>query len=324
MKVAALLLVLVSPIADACTTFCTQDLFGRNYDWNIGYGAVMVNKRGMSKSSAAGGNAAKWVSRYGSLTFNQYGRDNPTGGMNEAGLVVELMWLNETSYPAPDKRPQLGGLEWIQFQLDTASTVAEVVTNAQRMRVSRKAAPLHFLVADAKGDAATIEFIGGKLVVHRGKSLPVRALANDPYSAALTHTTGRFATARRGLANATTTDAAFDLLDRVAQPHTQWSIVYDLRGRRVTWRTKANRDPRTLALSSLDFGCTSPVRWLDIDAGKGNVASALQNYSPEDNLKLVRRSTRETPFLRETTDAEIAASAAWPDQSTCVIARSER
>jgi penicillin V acylase-like amidase (Ntn superfamily) len=27
------------------------------------------------------------------VTFNQYGRNFPSGGMNEAGLVIELMWL---------------------------------------------------------------------------------------------------------------------------------------------------------------------------------------------------------------------------------------
>jgi penicillin V acylase-like amidase (Ntn superfamily) len=43
-------------------------------------------------------NPAKWVSRYGSVTFNQYGCENPTGGMNEAGLVVEQMWLDESAY----------------------------------------------------------------------------------------------------------------------------------------------------------------------------------------------------------------------------------
>jgi len=65
-------------------------LFGRNYDWNFGDGLIFVNKRGVAKTSSGSEspNPAKWISRYGSVTFNQYGRENPTGGMNEAGLVV--------------------------------------------------------------------------------------------------------------------------------------------------------------------------------------------------------------------------------------------
>src|ERR1700755_3020224 len=87
----------------ACTTFCLKNkgevLFGKNYDWNIGDGLIFVNKRGVSKEGAADKNAARWVSKYGSVTFNQYGRENPSGGMNEAGLVIELMWLEWTKYP---------------------------------------------------------------------------------------------------------------------------------------------------------------------------------------------------------------------------------
>ena len=75
---------------------------------------------------------ASWVSRYGSVTFNQYGREFPNGGMNEAGLVVELMWLDDTTYPATDGRPALDCLEWIQYQLDTAATLSD-----HRLRLRR-------------------------------------------------------------------------------------------------------------------------------------------------------------------------------------------
>src|SRR5688572_1406395 len=106
----AIVFVLFATAADACTTFCTRGLFGRNYDFEIGDGMVVVNKRGMRKQSNTAV-PASWTSRFGSVTFNQYGRDNPTGGMNEQGLVVELMWLDGTRYPRPDARPEVGTLE---------------------------------------------------------------------------------------------------------------------------------------------------------------------------------------------------------------------
>ena len=120
----------------ACTTFCLKKngevLFGKNYDWMIGDGLVFVNKRGVAKVSNEGNltNPAKWVSKYGSVTFSQYGRENPSGGMNEAGLVIELMWLDETQYPKVDARPTVGTLEWIQYQLDSSATVEEVIANS--------------------------------------------------------------------------------------------------------------------------------------------------------------------------------------------------
>ena len=36
---------------------------------------------------------ARWTSKFGSVTFNQYGKDNPMGGVNERGLVIEVMEL---------------------------------------------------------------------------------------------------------------------------------------------------------------------------------------------------------------------------------------
>lgn len=91
-------------------------MFGRNYDWPVEVGLVLVNKRDMHKTALLinGGQAAKWTARYGSLTFNQFGRDLPNGGINEAGLVIEVLWLNDTGYAAADARPALNALAWIQ------------------------------------------------------------------------------------------------------------------------------------------------------------------------------------------------------------------
>src|SRR6185436_5023481 len=308
-------LLLIATAGDACTTFCTRGLFGRNYDFEIGDGIVVVNKRGMSKESNTGA-PAKWTSRFGSVTFNQFGRDNPTGGMNEKGLVVELMWLNETRYPAADARPELGTLEWIQYQLDTAATVAEVIASASKVRITERGAPLHYLVADPSGDVAAIEFLDGKLVVHRGRTLPVAALANNPYASSLTAMRGgaadRFARVGHGLDGVTTVAGAFAVLDRVAQPTTRWSIVYDLRNRAVSWRTAVNREPRSLRFAALDFTCATPVQVADIDT-----APRFRDYTRAQNLALVQRSIRRTSFLRDTPDAEIVESARWPERSVC-------
>ena len=63
--------------AAACTTFCYADggtlVFGRNYDWNIGDGMVLVNKRSVTKRALVDPAPAAWTSKYGSITFNQYG-----------------------------------------------------------------------------------------------------------------------------------------------------------------------------------------------------------------------------------------------------------
>src|SRR4051812_14937912 len=98
----ALATLLMVPPASACTTFCMtaggRPVFGANYDWDTGVGLIMVNKRSVQKTSLTG-RPVHWTSRMASITLNQYGRDFPTGGMNELGLVVALMALNATQYP---------------------------------------------------------------------------------------------------------------------------------------------------------------------------------------------------------------------------------
>ena len=91
--ITALALNIAAP-AWTCSTFLCGEgdslYFGKNYDWNVEDGLLMVNKRGLQKSAAVRQHAASWTSKFGSVTFNQYGREWPSGGMNEAGLVVEV------------------------------------------------------------------------------------------------------------------------------------------------------------------------------------------------------------------------------------------
>ena len=92
----------------ACTTFVIDKdghiIFGRNYDWISGAGIVHTNQRGLFKTSMKSndGGTISWISKFGSITFNQYGKEFPTGGMNEKGLVVELMWLDGARYSEKD------------------------------------------------------------------------------------------------------------------------------------------------------------------------------------------------------------------------------
>ncbi|MCP4246744.1 MAG: linear amide C-N hydrolase, partial [bacterium] len=163
--------------AGTCTTFCIDrdagPVFGKNYDWRVADGLVIVNKRSVSKTAMSGDNPARWTSRFGSVTFNQYGRGMPCGGINEAGLVIEIMWLEESEYPAPDDRPSLPNLQWIQYHLDRSATVDDVIAGDGDVRISREgSAYVHFLVADRTGDCASIEFIDGRRVVHTGEEMP--------------------------------------------------------------------------------------------------------------------------------------------------------
>jgi penicillin V acylase-like amidase (Ntn superfamily) len=290
----------------ACTTFCInhngQIVFGRNYDWVTGAGILNSNQRGMFKTSMKTGNgsAISWVSKHGSLTFNQYGKEFPTGGMNERGLVVELMWLDGTQYPKPDQRPAIGVLQWIQYQLDNAATINDVITSDSQLRITEKGTPLHYLVADANGDVATIEFLDGKMVVHRDKELPLAVLTNDTYSNSINavvkhedlanasfqnNSLDRFAKACDMVNKAkdlksdiSLTDYAFSILDKVSQNNfTQWSIVYDITAKKINYKTAQNKQPKVVNLSAFDFSCLKPSKMFVINQeAKGDISNKFR------------------------------------------------
>lgn len=322
--------------ASACTTFCLRDggriVFGKNYDWSVGDGMLVVNKRGVARKADAEGDPrpASWVSRYGSVTFNQYGRDFPSGGINEKGLTIELMWLEGSRYPEADSRPGVDVLQWIQYHLDNHATVAEVLKADKGLRVIGPV-PLHYLVADRQGQVATVEFLNGRMVAHTGDKLPVAALANSAYAESLkaNRTEGIASLARFGRAaqrvrafEAKGSDPvryAFDTLDQVAQPgYTQWSIVYEVDRGRVHFRTRDRRKVRSLDLKDVDFSCSTPVKVLDLDVdAEGNVARRLVPYTRELNRELVTASFRKTSFLADVPAAEIERVARYPESASC-------
>jgi choloylglycine hydrolase len=336
----ALLLPLGARPGGACTTFCSATAdggvrFGRNYDWDIGHAFLMVNARGLAKQGFDE-RGPRWSSTYGSVTFNQYGREFPTGGMNERGLVVEVMWLDQTVYPAPDDRAALGVLEWIQYQLDTAATVDEVLASDARVRIAGDV-PLHYLVADASGAAATVEFLAGKLVAHRGASLPVAALANSTYEESLRFwqaqsndrgpggaaSLARFARAASqaralsSLDGERATVRAFAILGDVADPATRWSIVYDPTRRVVRYRTALNPAIRVLHLGDQELSCRRPARAVDIDAGAGDVAPLLVEASAALNRALVRTNYPASRVTRSLPPAELVRIADHPEHAFC-------
>ena len=337
----ALLYSLTSSEIYACTTFCLKNdgeiLFGKNYDWMIGDGMIFVNKRGVSKASSEKENPAKWVSRYGSVTFNQYGWENPSGGMNETGLVIELMWLDDTQYPAPDDRPSIDVLEWIQFNLDTAELTDDVVRNAAGVRIASDV-KLHYLISDSRGHVATIEFLNGQMVTHRGAKLPYSTLTNDTYARSLEHTkkfgpatsegsldrfsraaarSREFETKRRSEKEAV--DYAFDTLANVAQKNsTQWSIVYDQRRGRIYFRTKKRSDLKSIDTTGLDYSCGTPVKALDIDIKEsGDVTRRFKPVTREMNRDLIQRAFDGTDFLKNVPDSAKDELADFPQRFVC-------
>lgn len=322
---------LIPQDGQSCTTFCLdkgdQLLCGRNYDWMVGDCLVIVNKRGVKKTALtdhtkALGQPASWTSKYGSITFNQHGREFPTGGMNEAGLVVESTQVEAPGCPEPDSRPYINFPQWKQYQLDNFSSVKEVIDSNAQIRIENsllKTARVHFLVCDRKGNCAIIEFLDGKMVCYTKETLPVKALTNITYKeliefrqkgdlpiANLGRSVERFTTVADMIERYDTkstksaVDYAFDILKNVslAGPMaTEWSVVHDMKNLRIYFRTLKNQEIRHIDLKHFDFSCKKPVKIFDIQADlSGDVTKKFIDYTQEINQKLVRNASEKTDW----------------------------
>ena len=144
---------------------------------------IVVYPRGISREGGVrDGRSLRWTSRYGSVTVNSLGIAT-SDGINEKGLVSNLLYLHETRYEPRDKRQGISNAQWAQYLLDTSASVSEALAQLDKVQiVSSKVAgrewPLHLSLADASGDSAVIEFINGVKVVHRGKQTAV--MTNEP------------------------------------------------------------------------------------------------------------------------------------------------
>jgi penicillin V acylase-like amidase (Ntn superfamily) len=310
--------------SEACSSFCLDNngysIFGTNYDHSAVYeGLLFVNKRNLLKTGlgqSTTGEYAEWVSKYGSVTFNLVGYQFAWAGMNEAGLVISTMNLGyATQNPLPDERPPLESPFWVQYQLDTCSTVEEVLASDSLVRIANTAD--HYLVCDRTGTCAAIEFIGGDMVCHTGESMLVKALTNHTYRESVrawqessifpvTNTSlRRFSIAANRVKSfnpdntESAIDYAFDTLalvrgENMGRSNTFWSIVFDTENFFIYFRTKYNPQIRYIDATAIDFSCKTPAKMLNINEElSGDVTSKLKEYSLTANRVHMARFCEE-------------------------------
>jgi choloylglycine hydrolase len=354
-----------APHGLACTTFQLnhkgQAFVGKNYDWMVEDGLIIVNKRGVSKTAMKStvdntglGTPATWTAKYGSITFVQYGRELGSGGMNEAGLVVESTGLFRNTpnrkYPEPDSRVSILMPQWRQYQLDNFATVREVIESDAYLRIRpRKGVHSHFIISDKEGNCATIEFLDGKMVCHTNETLPHRVLTNNTYALSVDfleqdkipepdmyRSIERFILAARMVesykpgASMSPVDYAFDILKSVSwsvernwkgtpyTSNTRWSIVYDQNNLRIHFRTHGNQEIRMVRFDAFDFSCTTPVKILDITEDLSeDVSNDFVNYTQQRNRDLIENAFAKTLFLPELSHEQLDTLSEYPDTMMC-------
>lgn len=197
---AAGVILLASGDSFACSRVLYADngqavLVGRNLDWpDTFHGTdLWLLPRGIKRDGLATGKTISWTAKYASIVAATYiapGKGAVSDGMNEKGLVANLLWLADGDYGVRNpKKPGLSVSLWTQYVLDNYATVAEAVKAIQNppYQIDTLLIPaggavlkanLHLALADKTGDSAIIEYIAGKPVVHHDRNYTI--MTNDP------------------------------------------------------------------------------------------------------------------------------------------------
>jgi len=181
----------------ACTALVleAQDgslVYGRTMEW----GTFDLNSRisiiprefEFTGTTPDGTNGLVWTGQYGILGLDMLDQHILGDGMNEAGLVVGLLYHpNIAKYPEYDPAlasQSITAKEVPQYLLSQCGTVDEVKKAMKKVRVVPvieaalgKVPGIHWIVLDASGQCIVIEFLDGELAIFNN---PLRVLTNAP------------------------------------------------------------------------------------------------------------------------------------------------
>lgn len=291
--------------AQACTAFKLNGkkhfIVAKDYIWFAPqkFGKLFVNAKGAEKIALdldGLKNPARWTAQYGSLTFTQFGKELPIGGMNEAGLVIEALQLDRSSYPEQaSATPMVNEAQWIQYNLDRYATVEEVIAHMNELRVRKAFTGLHYFVCDATSLCASIEYQDGKIAVHRSTEEGPAVITNHFYTELYEDWRlsdgsygfapfGRSSKPRFGFTaklvkeaetRAATSesshliDNAFDILDEIkvtAVMTSIWQVVYSPEIKTLWFRTASNERISKVSMSDFKFSCADGRKVMDMNS----------------------------------------------------------
>jgi len=233
-------------LPDACTCFAGlspegEKIFGRNFDW-YDHPALLLF------TDPPNGYASVSLVDIFYLGYHA-GRDPkfdraalllapylPFDGMNEAGLAVGMMAVPHAEGAQDPDQVTINSLRAIRVLLDYAGSTDEAISLLQEYNIVFPETPIHYLISDASGSSAVVEFIEGKMHVI-GNDQPWQVATNfllvEVEPEAANSPCGRYNAAYQALETAggsVSGTEAMAILEEVSAPHTIWSAVYNLTG----------------------------------------------------------------------------------------------
>jgi hypothetical protein len=219
-----------------------QAIFGRNYDWTKNIPILLLFTH-----PANGYASASMVDISPGFGIKEPSWDDPRDrqllyltpyipldGMNERGLTIALKKVPKAQAPVDPNKTNIIFLAAIRLMLDKAQSVDEAISLLDAYNIIYL--QQHFLIADAHGNSAMVEFVDGEIKVIRSKK-PWQAGTNFVLSDNLESPRKmcrRYDTIDRALEQThgqISTEKAMSLLKDVSQHDTGktiYSMVYNL------------------------------------------------------------------------------------------------
>lgn len=155
---------------------------GRTLDWYESLKPdLWVFPSELKRNNSCPNHSWGWTSKYRSTVTSAYVDEidsvltgTVSDGINEKGLVANLLWFTDAQYPTLENQPTnkkpICVSIWAQFILDICDSVESAIEAMQHVYVqgcvlpsSNKEALCHLAVADKSGKVAIFEYIEGKL-----------------------------------------------------------------------------------------------------------------------------------------------------------------
>ncbi|GGE39067.1 hypothetical protein GCM10011413_00800 [Pedobacter psychrotolerans] len=286
-------------------------------------GMIVVNKREVVKRNISWQNLTtdqqqytqQWRSKFGSVTFNLLGYDFPCYGVNEKGLFLVELYLEETSKVYNPMQPNMFWAQWIQYQLDNYKSVKEVIehlNDGPNIDWWPNAAGSHFFLTDAKGNSATIALLNGKYTVLTNKEMPMPLLCNNQYHEDLDASkkfdflggsekfnfsqsknwedryTRAYYMLNKYNYDEKPVDYAWNVLNSIHPG--EWQTVIDTKKMNLYFRSDLKKEVKTIDMTKLNFDKNAVVKYLDIHTDEtGIVNDHFQNLTIAKNSEYVEK-----------------------------------
>ena len=240
----------LSALGYGCSSYCAADsdgevYFGRNFDMDASHtGAYMV-----VHTTPKGGYESYSTVNLGFLGIRDpedpVDDDTsalllapyiPLDGINSEGVAICVLQLNTAPISAEGGRVSMTPTTIIRNVLDNAADLDEALEIFEDANFYTEGYAYHFMIADAKGNCAVIEYVDNEMVVVCMDDEPL-ACANVHISEAgrefyrvydNNESDRRVEAILGGLTEDLDADSAMEALSKARVGSTRWSIIYEL------------------------------------------------------------------------------------------------